>query len=306
MMPHIGGDLYLKPVRAESAMLNSSSEDVLTAVIATYGLRASLTDDAKYCGAWRDSEPASTSAYLHLIDRGRCRMTGPFADGGIQLSDGDFVVLPHGAAHDLSACPGAASDEYTTMLCGNVVFTHGARNPLLRALPELIVVRADEGGERFRNLGQLLCAEISSGGFGGRAVVDKLADALFLMAVRHYINRASAPSGLIAALLDERLCKALSAIHAGPGSDWTVAGLAQIAGMSRTAFALRFGEILQQSPIQYLTHWRMTQAQTLLQDPRQSVRGVAERLGYQTEASFRRCFKRVHGYGPGQVRRAAA
>ena len=287
-------------------MLNPSSEDVLTAVIATYNLRASLSEDAKYCGNWRDAEPTSASAYLHLIDRGRCRVSGPFSEKPIELGDGDFMVLPHGAAHDLFACPGAASDEYTTMLCGNVEFTHGARNPLLRALPDLILVRATEGGERFRNLGQLLCAEIRGGGFGGRVVVDKLADALFIMAVRHYINRASAPSGLIAALLDARLCKALSAIHSEPGRDWTVASLAEIAGMSRTAFALRFGEMLQQSPIQYLTHWRMTQAETLLQDPRRSVRAVAEQLGYQTEASFRRCFKRVHGYGPGQVRRAVA
>ena len=286
-------------------MLNRAGEDVLTAVIATYGLRASLSEDAKYCGDWKDIEPASTRAYLHLIDRGRCLMSGPFSKQPVLLESGDFIVLPHGAPHDLCSCPGAGRDEYTTMLCGNVEFVHGARNPLLKALPELILVRAAEGGERFRHLGQLLCAEIGGGGFGGRAVVDKLADALFIMAVRHYVDSAPEPTGLIAALLDARLCKALSAIHADPGSDWTVAGMAAVAGMSRTAFTLRFGEMLGQSPIQYLTHWRMAQAETLLQDSRQSVRGVAEQLGYQTEAAFRRCFKRIHGYGPGQVRRLA-
>lgn len=286
-------------------MLSSPGEDVLTAVIATYGLRASLSEDARYCGDWKDAEPASNRAYLHLIDRGRCLMSGPFARQPVSLESGDFVVLPHGAPHELFSAPGAGRDEYTTMLCGHVEFVHGARNPLLQALPDLILVRAAEGGERFRHLGQLLCAEIGGGGFGGRAVVDKLADALFIMAVRHHVNRAAEPNGLIAALLDARLCKALSAMHAAPGKDWTVAGMAEVAGMSRTAFALRFGKMLGQSPIQYLTHWRMTRAETLLRDSRQSVRGVAEQLGYQTEAAFRRCFKRVHGYGPGQVRRGA-
>ncbi len=288
-------------------MLKPPVEDVLTAVIAAYGVRATLSEDAKYCGEWKDVEPASATAYLHLIDSGRCLMSGPFSKKPVVLEAGDFIVLPQGTAHDLSSCPGAAGDDYTTMLCGNVEFIHGARNPLLRALPELILVRAADGGERFRHLGQLLCAEIrGGGGFGGRAVVDKLADALFVMAVRHYINHEESPRGLIAALLDARLSKALAAIHADPGRDWTVASMAEVAGMSRTAFALRFAELLDQSPINYLTEWRMTQAAKLLQDPRQSVRGVAERLGYQTEAAFRRCFKRVHGYGPGQVRKAAA
>jgi len=292
-------------------MLKPPVEDVLTAVIAAYGVRASLSDDARYCGEWKDVEPASARAYLHLIDQGRCQMSGPFSKEPVVLEAGDFIVLPHGARHDLYSCPGAMRDDFTTMICGDVEFVHGSRNPLLKALPELIIVRAAEGGERFRALGQLLCTEIRGGGFGGRAVVDKLADALFVMAVRHYINTfatadSKTPRGLIAALLDARMSKALAAIHEHPGRDWTVASMADVAGMSRTAFALRFAELLERSPIQYLTEWRMTQAALLLQDPRQSVRGVAERLGYQTEAAFRRCFKRIQGYGPGQVRKAAA
>src|ERR1051325_11701324 len=150
------------------AMLQAPVEDVLTRVIAAYGVRAMLTDDAKYCGQWRDVEPASSTAYLHLIDQGRCLMSGPFAKQPLQLGAGDFVVLPHGAAHDLASCAGAKVDDYTTMLCGTVEFTHGARNPLLKALPDVIVVRGAEGGERFRQLGQLLCDEIRGGGFGGR------------------------------------------------------------------------------------------------------------------------------------------
>jgi AraC-like DNA-binding protein len=76
--------------------------------------------------------------------------------------------------------------------------------------------------------------------------------------------------------------------------------------MSRTAFSERFSEVLGTSPIEYLTQWRMAEAARLLADPRLSVATVAERLGYQTEAAFRRAFKRIHGFGPGQIRRRIA
>src|ERR1051326_2020971 len=131
-------------------MLKPPVEDVLTAVIAAYGVRAQLSDDTKYCGQWRDFDPQSARAYLHLMDQGRCLMSGPFSKEPVTLEAGDFIVLPHGARHDLCSYPGAKNDEYTTMICGDVEFLHGSRNPLLNALPDLILVRASESGERFR------------------------------------------------------------------------------------------------------------------------------------------------------------
>jgi AraC-like DNA-binding protein len=293
-------------------MLNRSGEDVLLAVLAAYEVRATLSENPQVCGNWKFQEPKTANAYFHLIDTGQCWLNASFMQAPVQLQAGDLIVLPHGTAHRLSAIrdrktPPPPKESFTSLLCGDIVFTRGAYNPLLRALPELILVRGAEGGARFRGIAQLLSEESKAGEFGGRAVIDKLADALFVMAVRHYINAggngAQAPRGLVAALLDARLCKVLAAMHQEPGRDWTVSSLADVAGMSRTAFALRFGEVLEQSPIHYLTEWRMTQAEKLLRDPRQSVLAVAERLGYQTEAAFRRCFKRIHGYGPGQVRR---
>ena len=73
--------------------------------------------------------------------------------------------------------------------------------------------------------------------------------------------------------------------------------------MSRTAFAVHFSEQLGVSPIQYLTEWRVAEARRLLQDRRLSVATIAERLGYQSEAAFRRTYKRIEGVGPGQTRR---
>jgi AraC-like DNA-binding protein len=192
------------------------------------------------------------------------------------------------------------------MLCGEFEFASGRRNPIVDALPGCFAVREADSAMQFRALAQLMAQESRGAAFGSRSVLDKLADALFVMALRHYVEHAEERRGLLAALFDPRLARALEAMHARPGADWTVATLAEAAHLSRTAFAEHFSAVLGVSPIEYLTRWRMAEAARLLRDPRQSVAGIAEQLGYQTEAAFRRAFKRVHGVGPGQVRRESA
>lgn len=105
---------------------------------------------------------------------------------------------------------------------------------------------------------------------------------------------------------DQRLATVLSAIHQKPGNDWKVADLAQIAGMSRTAFTMKFNDILEMTPMQYITQWRMHLAKDMLNGCRNSVMKVAVELGYKTEGAFRRAFKRVSGVGPGKLSRDLA
>jgi AraC family transcriptional activator of mtrCDE len=189
------------------------------------------------------------------------------------------------------------------MLCGEFHFESTTGNPVMDGLPDLVHVQGTQSGDSYRRLAQLLVQEVDRPGFGMQAVVDKLADALFVMALRQHLAGTAARRGLFAALADPRLKRVLDAMHRDPGRDWTVASLAEVALLSRTAFAERFAEVLEETPYQYLTRWRMAQALQLLRDPRVSVAHVAERLGYQTEAAFRRSFKRVQGFGPGSVRR---
>ena len=91
-------------------------------------------------------------------------------------------------------------------------------------------------------------------------------------------------------------------MHERPGEDWTLAELARVAGMSRTAFAELFAQTVGQPPMQYLAGWRAAEARRLLHDRRLSVASIAERLGYRSEAAFRRFFKRLEGIGPGRLR----
>ena len=288
-------------------MTERTDEALLDGILAAYQLHARITDNMRYCGQWRDWDaqaPAGT-AWFHLLDQGECWMKVEGCKQPVRLGAGDLVVLARGTAHVLTPVKSEAGklneDSYTTMLCGEFSFESTSGNPVMSALPDVMHVRGEESGGAYRQLAQLLVNEANQGGFGSQAVM-----ALFVMALRQHLATTPTRRGLFAALADSRLKKALDVIHNRPGEDWTVASLAEVACLSRTAFAERFAEVLEETPYQYLTRWRMAQALKLLRDPRLSVAHVAERLGYQTEAAFRRSFKRVHGYGPGSVRRKAA
>ena len=279
-------------------MLESTEDRILDSALTAYQLHASVTDNARYCGRWHEPEPAVETCIFHLIGEGQCELQAACLEQPQTLVAGDLVVFPHGDAHHLSG------DGFTTMLCGQFDFVAGPRNPIIDSLPDCVIVREREAGTAFRRVAQIMCEEARSGSFGSRAVLDKLADSLFVMTVRHHLNSTSQRRGLLAALADPKLRRALSAMHGNPGQEWTVAELAAEACMSRTAFSELFSGVLGMSPIYYLTQWRMMEALKLLQDSGLSVLAIAERFGYQTEAAFRRSFKRVHGHGPGHFRRA--
>jgi AraC-like DNA-binding protein len=290
-------------------MLDRSGEAAFAAVLGAHQLRATITDDFRYCGNWTDYDAATDRGVFHLIHEGECLIRLKGRSEQLCVGAGDLVIYPHGHEHLLCAVPEAERKgglgEFTSMLCGEFEFATGRRNPILDALPEVMVISEADSGAQFRVLAQLMTHEARNRQFGRQLVLDKLADALFVMALRHYIAHNGERRGLIAALVDPRLARVLEAMHTAPGRDWTVASLAELAHQSRTAFAQHFSEVLGVSPYQYLTEWRMAEAQRLLVDPRSSVAAVAEQLGYQTEAAFRRAFKKIHGYGPGRTRREA-
>jgi AraC-like DNA-binding protein len=275
-------------------------------VLRSNQLRATISSSATYCDNWTDPEPDTEHGTFHLIDSGVCWVRSRVLAQPERLAAGDLIVFPSGAEHLLSSTPdgrGAPEARFTSMLCGEFEFATGKRNSIVEALPDSFVVREHDSGMQFRQLAQLMLHEARSNSFGSRAILDKMADTLFVMAVRHYLSHVSTRRGLLAALCDPRLSRALEAIHMQPGRDWTVASLADVAHMSRTAFANHFAGVLGTGPIEYLTQWRMNEARRLLADPRTSVAAVASDLGYRTEAAFRRAFKRVTGLGPGVVRR---
>lgn len=288
-------------------MTEDARNAVLEAVLNAQQLQVSIVATPEFCGRWFEKEAELQRGSFHLIDSGCCWVRSPALPAPVQLSTGDLIVFPRGSAHTLCSSAGedGPGDGFSTLICGEFEFANAQRNPVVQALPAAFVVRADEGGEAFRDLGRVLSHCARRGLPGQRVLMNKLADSLFVMAVCVYAERAGDPRGLLAALAEPRLARALAALHAEPGRDWRLDALARIAGMSRTAFAGEFSALLGISPIQYLTQWRIAEARRLLHDRRLSVAAIAERLGYQSEAAFRRTFKRIEGVGPGEIRRSA-
>lgn len=283
----------------------SETPEALTAILAACTLSARVTDAIDYCGQWRDGDPQADVAWFHLINRGECWIEMRSRRERLHLGAGDFILFPRGSAHTLCGKDGARSTDFTTVICGELNFAPSSRNPLREGLPEVLIVRASASGPTFRALGELLGQECRRRDPGSQAVLDKLSEALLAMALRQHLASGDDRVGLLAALADPRLAKALAAMHARPGQAWSVVELARIAAMSRTAFAEHFANVVGESPIHHLTRWRMLQAQKLLADPRRSVAAVAQSLGYQTEAAFRRRYKEIVGHGPGLTRRQA-
>lgn len=296
----------------------SPSDDVLSTVLAAYNLRARIDTNPRLCGEWQLSTAGSGHASFHLVGEGGCYLH--MEDRApVRMEAGDLLLLPHDdwhlmssretfrdRANHLSLVDGddPADRPVTQLLCGHFEFDSGRRNPILAALPDHIIIRHQEAGERLTHLARLMNIELAERSSGYRPVLDRLADTLFVMAVRHHVfaQEAQAESSLIAALADDRIRRALDALHARPEAAWTLEALASEAAMSRSSFAERFHDLVGQTPIDYLTQWRMVLAERMLRDGHSSVATVMEEVGYTSEAAFRKAFKRVHGFGPGRLR----
>lgn len=183
----------------------------------------------------------------------------------------------------------------------------GPRNPLLMALPPLIVWRRAQGGAfpwMRPAIDFLLAKEAQSPGF--TATARLMAELVFVSLVRSHLLQAPADTqGWLRGLTDPCIARALQALHADPATDWTVATLAQVAGLSRTVFSTRFSELVGASPIEYLTRWRMHLAADRLSRERPNLTQLAFELGYTSDAAFRSAFKRYHGVPPSRYGLAA-
>lgn len=162
-------------------------------------------------------------------------------------------------------------------------------------------MRDDRSLER---LVELLIDESAREVTGGEAIVNHLADALFIGVVRHCLAAAEQPVGLLAALADPALHRALAALHTRPAEHWTLDTLARTAAVSRSVLAERCTRTLGLAPMTWLCHWRMQLALRRLRSG-EAIASVAASSGYATESGFAKAFARHFGYGPGAARRSS-
>lgn len=297
--------------------------DIFTDIVDTLRVRGVLYFRTRFTSPWSVQVPAYRKvARFHLITGGRSwvRISGELTPTLIQ--EGDLILIPQGNGHILSDSPdrppldvddvvrqtgftgsgtlvysaadidGEARGEFATMVCGHLEFDDGFTHPLLADLPAHILVRSSESLNHtwLANVLRFITHETQSEFSGADAVVKRLSEILFIQVARAYLDTAGEDLRFIAALKDPQLSRALSALHAEPGCDWTVESLAQTAGLSRARFAARFQQMVGRAPIAYLTQWRMLKAAQMLRQTEKPIKTIARGMGYRTEQTFSRAF----------------
>ncbi len=234
-------------------------------------------------------------AMFHLVRRGRCEFA--IDDEQYSLEPGDFAFIAPGVDHTLSSAH--SNDPETLLLCGYCQFDALENDMLLRALPRFVLMQRDEL-ERWPWLTRTLehlSAEYMSDAPGSDLTVDKLTEVLLVQLLRADFGR-KIDVGIVAALRDQRVARALTAIHQHPGQHWTIENAAAEASMSRSGFARKFKELLGTSFFDYLTRLRMRVARELLVTTDLRVTMIGEKVGYQSELSFVKAFKKLQGATP--------
>src|SRR5467141_1459043 len=270
----------------------------------------------------------SQLAHFGMVSRGNCWLSVEGIPDPLPLTGGDCFLLAPGSTYALRDNPGTRARSFceaapkngsnvihyggggvpTTIISGWFRFSLVSIRPLKRLLPELILIKADQAQSLALHATlQLLASEMAEPAPGSEVMVNRLADILFIQCVRAHIASSSetCKSGLLRAIFDLKIGEALKAMHERVENPWTVETLAGAAGMSRSAFALRFKELLGETPLEYLTNWRMHKATGLLREDDRKLFEVAKSVGYESDAAFSKAFKRVLGVAPREFRRSA-
>lgn len=282
----------------------------------SYGLRGL---DAG--GAWAIAFPPAPGLKYYALQSGACWLQRE--DAAIRLEAGDLAVISGAErfslqtarvpAIDAIALFGATPPGETALvgsggevrgLGGFFKFAGRHAERMLAALPRVIHLRAGGGADELQWPITRLMRELRSPQQGGDLIAEHLVQTLLIETLRlHLASPEPRGVGWLYALGDPRLRPVLAALHAEPGRRWTLATLAAVAGMSRTSFAERFRRVVGETPIDYLTRWRMLLAADRLRQDPAPISGIAAEFGYESESAFGAAFKRVIGTSPGRYLR---
>ena len=307
--------------------------DLLSDILTNLSMRGTIYFRTSFTKPWGVAVPQYESvARFHFAHRGSCLVRVEGIEEPVDLAQGDLVIIPHGAPHDLycghdpsrtimpldtilevSGFTGSGVLVYggdepqseTQLICGHFSFEPGMRHILMERLPPVIHLKNyGENAGRWMEATLRMIGEESGGQrMGGDLIALKMSETIFAQAVRTFIESSDAPEWGLGAFADKNLSRALDAFHKAPADSWTVETLAQVAGMSRTSFAVHFQKALKMTPMDYVTKWRMEIAKKVLITSGSTLSDAAESAGYASDSAFARSFKKETGASPAEFRK---
>ncbi|MEM8647589.1 MAG: AraC family transcriptional regulator [Pseudomonadota bacterium] len=306
--------------------------DLLSDILAKLKLVGTLYFRTEFSSPWGVEVPAfSNVARFHFVHRGRCFAQVAGESDPVLLEQGDLIIITHGAGHTLSdphKVNALSLDEVleqsgfsgtgalvhgshqggheTQLVCGHFAFDEDASHPLIEALPPFIHITetSEAAGTWLDSTLRIIGSEAGRGGLGGDLIALKLSEIIFAQAIRSFLSDKGRNLRPFSAFADPAIARALQAMHADPARAWSLEDMAREAGMSRTVFSGRFSELMEMTPLAYLTEWRMQIARQLLLESDAPIIEVAEQSGYGSEASFGRVFKKRFTLPPAGYRKA--
>lgn len=303
-------------------MFAADQKDPLTALLENCRFQSRVEHLAQLVPPW-GGEIADTPPGFYLVLEGRCVLETDITDHVLHLKANDLVIVtrqhvcrlrdsldtpppPIRRVLDLQTSsprfrPADSGRSTSRMAHGVVNFNDDCSRQMFGLLPDLAVVSASDSGH-LQMVAQLLKEEISHWSAGSDLFQNCLTRLLIICAMRHGADVPEIEDGPIAALRVPGLSSALGAIHTRPQVGWTVESLAELAGTSRSAFAMKFAESVGHPPLKYLRLVRMQLACQLLGETDIGIKEVARRVGYTTGASFGKAFCSFVGQSPGQFR----
>ncbi|WP_338586267.1 cupin domain-containing protein [Pseudomonas sp. MAG733B] len=306
--------------------------DWLSRLISMMTVRGQLELRCSYGAPWEvvyDESNAGEMPY-HVVLSGTALLESPGTGRAQQLGAGDIVMFPHGSGHvlhdgsgvspapahylgdlNLTYSENTGTGERLDMLCGRFILAPPHDRFIRDYLPTRLVVRTSRDDSRrsetstqLAGLLALMRAESNTSQLGGHAMLNALSAALFTLTLRMASESDEAPIGLLALVGHPRLAPALTAMFNDPAHPWTLPELAGLCNMSRATLVRHFQEKVGRSANDLLTGIRMTLAANELKNPNASTEAVAETVGYQSVAAFRRAFSQHMGMTPGEWRRS--
>ena len=303
--------------------------DVLAEVMSLVRTRGQLYGRLELSAPFALEFPGGKGICL-IVTRGSCFL-GVDRRAVVPLVGGDFVFLPAPANYSLRSDPDLRVRsvlEITTpeafhrsrlirfggggtpasVVAGCFTFASPESAMLVKHLPPIIHLPASgpHSNPWFHSTLQFIAAETAAEHPGSAAIVDRLAEVLFVQAMRSRIQSSDLggkPSWL-RAIADPEIGESLRLMHAEPGRAWTVPALADRVAMSRSAFAARFRQLVGETPLDHLTQWRMVRAAGMMRERRSmKLAAIASAVGYESESSFGKAFRRVMGVSPGMYRK---
>jgi AraC-like DNA-binding protein len=298
--------------------------DALSTILEATGLRCVVYSKFPLEAPWGlDVVKDENSQFWRLVS-GSCTIGAP--DGRIiEMAEGDLVFVPHGSAHWIADKPASlripspqfvkarregtpifnSGGDVTTLIAGHFEFDYQSLHPFLKDLPPIIHIKQykTENQLLIKQVTQLMLEELNNERPGSGVMLKCLSEIMFINIIRAYMEQAMPAGSFLSALNDPRISKALKLIQDSPQNNWTLESLASEIGMSRSVFFNQFKKLVHETPLGYLTNWRIRRAQKLLTTENTNISEIAANVGYRSEAAFNRIFKSKTGQTPAAYRK---